>query len=87
MTEILKQGQYEPMPVEKQVIIIYAGISGLLDDIPVDKVKTFEIDFLKFIDSMHPEVIGAIRETKDLSTETEAQLSNAIKEFKGLFEK
>ena len=85
MTEILKQGQYEPMPAEKQVIIIYAGISGLLDDIPVDKVKTFEIDFLKFIDSMHPEIIEAIRQTKELSSETEAQLSNTIKEFKELF--
>ncbi len=85
MTEILKQGQYVPMPVEKQVMIICAGISGMLDDIPIDKIKKFEDEFLRYMDTSHPEIGKTIKETKDLDGETEKKLTQAITEFKGLF--
>ncbi len=85
MTEILKQGQYVPMSVEKQVMIIYAGISGMLDDISIDKIKKFEDEFLRYMDTSHPDIGRKIKETKDLDEETEKKLSAAILEFKGLF--
>lgn len=87
MTEILKQGQYVPMAVEKQVMIIYAGTSGLLDDIPIEKIKKFEEDFLRFIDTSHPEIGKKIKEAKDLDEETEKKLFQVISEFKGIFGK
>ncbi len=82
LTEILKQGQYAPMPVEKQVMILYAAINGYLDDIAVDKVATFEADFLRFMEASHPEIGGAIAQEKDISAETEEALKKAILEFK-----
>ncbi|MEO0136121.1 MAG: F0F1 ATP synthase subunit alpha [candidate division WOR-3 bacterium] len=85
MTEILKQGQYMPMPVEKQVMIIYAGITGFLDDIPIEQVKRFEDEFLRYMDTTYPEIGKKIKETKDLDEDTEKKLSAAISEFKGLF--
>ena len=85
MTEILKQNQYVPMPVEQQVMIIFAGISGLLDDIPVDKVNSFEGEFLKFVNSMYPQISGRIKETKDLPVDLEEALKKAILEYKNIF--
>ncbi|MEO0225383.1 MAG: F0F1 ATP synthase subunit alpha [candidate division WOR-3 bacterium] len=87
MTEILKQNQYVPMAVEKQVMIIFAGISGLIDDVPVNKIRDFEDKFLKFMDSMHPEIGAEIKKTKDLTVEVEEKLKKYIEEFKGIFEK
>jgi len=87
MTEILKQEQYVPMPVEKQVMIIYAGIAGLIDDIPMEKARTFETEFLKFMDSMHPNIGAEIKNAQDLTTETEEKLKKAIEEFKNIFDK
>jgi F-type H+-transporting ATPase subunit alpha len=85
MTEILKQGQYSPVPVEKQVMIIYAGVSGMLDDMPIEKIKRFEDEFLRYMDTSHPEIGKRIKETKDIDEETEKKLTQAIIEFKGLF--
>jgi len=82
ITEVLKQGQYSPMPVEKQVVILYAAINGYLDDIPVDQAGAFEVDFHRFMDANHPEVAEAIAREKDLSEETEEALKAAIGEFK-----
>jgi len=87
MTEILKQDQYKPMAFEKQTMIIYASITGLIDDIPVESVKRFENEFLKFVDSMFPEISQDIKQTKDLSAETETKLKKAIAEFKTIFAK
>jgi len=87
MTEILKQDQYVPMAVEKQVMIIFAGISGLIDDIPLGLIKRFEEEFLKFMDSMHPEIGADIKQTEDFKAETEDKLHKAIEEFKGIFTK
>jgi len=81
--EILKQGQYEPFPVEEQVVSIYVGVNGWLDDIPTDRVKAFEEEFLKFMRSSHPEILKDIRETKQLKDEE--GLKKAIEEFKAIF--
>ena len=56
MVELLKQGQYQPVPVEKQVIAIWAGGNGYLDDIPVEDVRRFEAELLEFMDASHPDV-------------------------------
>jgi F-type H+-transporting ATPase subunit alpha len=60
--EILKQGQYAPIPVEKQIAIIYCGTKGLLKDIPVNKVRNFEKDFIEFLDIKHRDVLDKLRD-------------------------
>jgi F-type H+/Na+-transporting ATPase subunit alpha len=85
LVELLKQGQYVPMPFEKQVAILYAGVNGLIDDIPVDAVRKFETDFLGFLDRRHPEVLTTIREKKIFDDALKAQLESAVKEFKTVF--
>jgi F-type H+-transporting ATPase subunit alpha len=83
--EILKQGRFEPMPVEKQVISIWAVTNGYLDDIELSAVGRFEKEFLAFIDTNYPQIPKAIVETKDLSQETIDQLKSAIEKFKATF--
>ncbi len=82
ITEVLKQAQYSPMPVEKQVMILYAAINGYLDDVAIDQAGTFETDFHRFMEANHPEMGGTIAREKDISTETEEALKAAIGEFK-----
>jgi F-type H+-transporting ATPase subunit alpha len=85
VTEILKQGQYEPMPMEEQVVSIYTGVNGYLDDLPREKVREFEADFLKFLKSAHADILNTIRETGALKDDTEQKLISAIGEFKSTF--
>jgi len=80
--EILKQPQYEPMPMEHQIMIIYAVTNGFLDDVPIPKVQAWEAAFHKFMDDVHPEVGQAIAEQKELTPELIQQLEAAIQEFK-----
>ena len=87
MMEILKQPQYVPLAVEEQVMAIYCGINGYLDDVAIEDVTKFEQDFLKFMRSNYAEVAKTIREKKVLDAETEAALKKAIKEFKDTFVK
>ncbi len=82
ITEVLKQLQFVPMPMEKQVVILYAAINGYIDNIAVEKVVDFETKLLKFMDNVHPEIGKAIAKTKELSDETEEKLKKAIDEFK-----
>jgi F-type H+-transporting ATPase subunit alpha len=82
ITEILKQPQYAPMPLEKQVTILYAVINGYLDDIPVDKIGSVEDQFHRFMETNYPEVMKAIASEKDISQATENALKKAIAEFK-----
>lgn len=82
LQEILKQPQYEPMSVEQQVMIIYAGTQGNLDDVPLDRVEDWERQFHQFMASMYPEVGQRIRESKQLDEETEEMLVDAIQAFK-----
>ena len=83
--EILKQGQYAPMPVWYQVIIIYAATKKYLLDIPVEDILTFEKELFEFIDTKYPEVPSAKRNKKEISSQTEEKLVQAIKEFKQQF--
>jgi len=82
ITEVLKQPQYVPMPLEKQVMILYAVTNGYLDDILVDKINAAEEAFHRFIETNHPEIGKAIASEKTLSDRTEEALKNAITQFK-----
>jgi F-type H+-transporting ATPase subunit alpha len=82
LIEILKQPQYQPMDVEKQVLIIWAATSGQLDDIPVDQARRFEADFVRFVEASHPATLNAIREKKTLTDEIKADLGQVIGDFK-----
>jgi len=83
--EILKQPQYQPMPVEKQVMIIYAATKKYLIDIPVEKILDFEKALFEYVDTKYPEVPEAIRTEKVISDETEAKLVKTIEECKADF--
>jgi F-type H+-transporting ATPase subunit alpha len=85
LTEILKQPQYEPMPVEKQVISIYTGNSGVIDDLPLEKVRDFERDLHKFLDAKYPDICLEIKNSGKLSEGTEDLLKKALAEFKAQF--
>jgi F-type H+-transporting ATPase subunit alpha len=82
ITEVLKQPQYVPMPLEKQVMILYAVTNGYLDDILVDKINAAEEAFHRFMETNHPEIGKAIASEKTLSDSTEEALKNAITQFK-----
>ena len=83
--ESLKQPQYKTLPVEQQVLIIYAVTQKYLLDIPVERVLEFEEELLEFVDTKYPEIYREIRKTKDMSKETELLMQKAITEFKETF--
>ena len=85
LVEILKQPQYEPMPVENQIMIIYIGEKGYLDDLPIHQVKEFESGFYGFMREKYPQVHRGIREKKELTEELEKVLDQAAEEFKKNF--
>ncbi len=82
ITEVLKQPQYVPMALEKEVTILHAVINGYLDDVPVERVRAFEEGFHRFMETSHPEIGQRIAAEKELSDETEEALKQAIAEFK-----
>ncbi len=82
ITEVLKQPQYVPMSLDKQVAILYAAINGYLDDVPVDKATAFEASFHRFMEANHPEIGKTINKDKEISDKTEEALKKAIDEFK-----
>ena len=84
MVEVLKQDQYVPAPVEKQVAIIYAGVNGFLDDVPVDAVRRFEAEMFGFIERRNPELFKTLREKKTID-DVKIPLESTIKEFKQTF--
>ena len=83
--EVLKQPQYKPMPVQYQVIIIYAVTHKYLLDVPVEDITRFETEFFEFLDTKYPEIPEAIRTEKVISEDTESKLTAAIEEFKKQF--
>ena len=85
LVEILKQPQYEPVPVERQVAIIFAGTNGYLDKIAVSELRTFETELYKFIETRHPQLFPAVAEKKQLDDQLKAALDAALKEFAGDF--
>ncbi len=85
MVELLKQDQYVPLTVEKQVAILFAGANGLLDDIPTASVRRFESEFFAFMERRHADMLKTIREKKVIDDALKPQLEAAVKEFKGTF--
>ena len=86
LVELLKQPQYKPLSVVQQIISIFAGVRGLVDDIPVADIQKFESGLLNFIDDKHQSLIEKIDAAKKLDDDSEAELQAAIEEFKGLFQ-
>src|SRR5215472_4471127 len=86
LVELLKQPQYSPLPVERQVVSVWAGTGGYLDDVPVDDVRRFENDFLDYLQRSHDGVYASIRETGELTDDTATMLKDAIGEFRRGFE-
>ncbi|MEK7804280.1 MAG: F0F1 ATP synthase subunit alpha [Planctomycetota bacterium] len=87
LVELLKQPQYSPCPVEEQVVSIYTGVNGHLDDVPVDKIKAFDAEFKKFMKEKHSAIGLEILDKKKLDPEITQKLDAAIKEFKQIFSK
>ena len=85
LTEVLKQDQYVPLPVEKQVAVIFAGTNGLLDDLEVPEIKAFEQSLYRFLESSQPALLPKIRERKAIDEEIRGELQRAIKEAKERF--
>jgi F-type H+-transporting ATPase subunit alpha len=85
LTELLKQNQFSPMPVEKQVLSLFAGVNGYIDDLAVTDVRRFEAELISFAENGYPGVLQAIREKKELSKEIKQQVEALIKEFKQRF--
>jgi F-type H+/Na+-transporting ATPase subunit alpha len=86
LVELLKQPQYSPLPVERQVISVWAGTNGYLDDVPIDDVRRFEDEFLDYLQRSHEGVYASIRETRELNDDTATTLKDAIEEFRRGFE-
>ena len=85
LVEVLKQPANQPLPVEKQVVIIYAGTRGYLDDIPVKAIRKFEDELYPFIETKYPQIFENIRTKKQIDAETEELLKKALEEFKAQF--
>ena len=87
LVELLKQPQYDPYPMQEEVVSIWAGTNGYLDDVPVDDVSRFESEFLDSLKRNNAGILDAIRETRDLADDTASSLKDAIEQFRRTFEK
>ncbi len=85
LVELLKQGQFSPLPFSKQILIIFAGTSGVLDDMPVDQLRDFEMDLYKYVETANPGLLNTIMEKKILDDNLKAEMSKVIKEAKQQF--
>jgi F-type H+-transporting ATPase subunit alpha len=85
MVELLKQDQYKPLAVERQIVIIHAGTGGFLDDVPVEQVRPFEEALYGFVETRYPAVLREITEQKELTETLRAQVDKAITECKAEF--
>ena len=84
-TEVLKQGQYVPMPLEQEVVILFAVNAGLIEDLALDRVADFEEQLMRYMSSTHPDIVQTIADSGDLTEEIEGRLTQAINDFKGTF--
>jgi F-type H+-transporting ATPase subunit alpha len=82
MVELLKQDQYEPLRVEQQVMSIFAGVNGFLDDIPVELIRDFARELLQYLETRYPQLGNSIVEAREITAETQEALRQAIAEFK-----
>ncbi|MEW6441708.1 MAG: F0F1 ATP synthase subunit alpha [bacterium] len=86
LVEVLKQPQYKPLPVEKQIVLIYAATNGYVDDYPVDAIGKYEQELYQFMESRHPEIFAQVREKKTIDDAFSEKVNQALDEFKGVFE-
>ena len=85
LVELLKQGQYEPLPVEKQVVIIFAGTNGFIDELPITALKKYEQELYSFVESKHPDIFADILKKRELDNDLRTKVTKALEEFKGIF--
>ena len=85
LTEILKQDQYSPLPVAKQVLLIYAGTNGYVDDLPVEDIKAFETGLYRFVDTSHPSLLQKLIQKKQLDDELRSEFNSVLRQFKERF--
>jgi hypothetical protein len=85
LTELLKQPQFQPLSVEKQVVILFAGVNGLLDDVEVSDLRAFEDGFYPYLESAAPAILTDIATKKALDDDLKKRLTDAVKEFKASF--
>jgi F-type H+/Na+-transporting ATPase subunit alpha len=85
LVELLKQGQYQPLAVQQQILIIYAGTNGFVDELPLTALKTYEQELYSFIESKHPDIFADILKKRELDGDLRAKLNKALEEFKGIF--
>ena len=85
LVEILKQDQYVPLPVESQIVIVYAAINGFIDGVETSQIRRYEEEMRSFLTRAHPEVYAVIREKREMSDDVKAKLNAALTEFKGIF--
>src|SRR5690606_22738339 len=85
MTELLKQGQYQPLPVERQVLIIYAGIEGCIDKLPVSAIKQFEKELFAHVDEKHPQIFEELRTKKVMSDDLKKKVDDVLEAFSAAF--
>ena len=85
LVEVLKQGQYEPLPFSKQIMIIYAGTNGHLDDLQVEQIREFEVELHKFVESTNAKLLATIMEKKVIDDGIKAEIERTLKEFKERF--
>jgi F-type H+-transporting ATPase subunit alpha len=81
LTELLKQPQFSPLKMEEQVAVIYAGVNGYLDNLPLNRVRAFEDGLLSLLRSKHVDILDAVRTSKDLSSDSEAKLKDVVQTF------
>jgi len=87
LVEILKQPQYQPLPLEKQVTIIYAGVNGFLDEFPVEVLREYEEELYKFVEAKYPQIFASIKEKKEIDKETDELMKKALTEFGAEFKR
>ena len=85
LVEVLKQGQYEPLPVENQVVMIYAGTNGFLDQLPESALKKYETELFRFVETSHPDLLPELRSKRELTDDIKERLEAALREFNDTF--
>jgi len=85
LVEILKQDQYQPLPFSRQIIIIFAGTNGYLDDLEIEQIRSFESELLKYVESMNPKLLDTIMQKKTIDDALKADIEKTLKEFKQRF--
>ncbi|MBS0013325.1 MAG: F0F1 ATP synthase subunit alpha, partial [Desulfobacterales bacterium] len=81
LVEILKQPQYQPLPLEKQVLILYAGAKGFLDKLPINTLAKYEAGLYQFVESRYPDILSGISEKREITDDIDQQLQKALAEY------